>query len=52
MCKNCSCKNYYKCSIVGYTPIGFCCTFCINYTTELTCLTCNSSVETEEIEEE
>ena len=31
MCKNCDCDNYEKCSIVGYMPIGFCCSLCNQY---------------------
>ena len=29
MCNNCNCDNFDKCSIIGYMPIGFCCSFCI-----------------------
>ncbi len=29
MCNNCNCDNFDKCSIVGYQPIGFCCSYCI-----------------------
>ncbi|MFO7796303.1 MAG: hypothetical protein ACQERB_06480 [Promethearchaeati archaeon] len=38
MCNNCNCDNYEKCSIVGYMPIGFCCSRCNLYDEEHTCL--------------
>lgn len=38
MCKNCSCDNYDKCSIVGYMPIGFCCSLCYLYDEHNVCL--------------
>ena len=38
MCNNCNCDNYDKCSIVGYMPIGFCCSKCYLYDEEHTCL--------------
>jgi hypothetical protein len=31
MCNNCSCDHQHQCSIVGYFPIGFCCSYCITY---------------------
>jgi len=42
MCNNCNCDNYDQCSIVGYMPIGFCCTKCYLYNKELTCLKTNT----------
>ncbi len=39
MCNNCNCENYEKCSIVGYMPVGFCCTRCLLYDEKCTCLT-------------
>lgn len=38
MCNNCNCENYDKCSIVGYMPIGFCCSKCYLYDEQHTCL--------------
>jgi len=38
MCNNCNCDNYDKCSIVGYMPVGFCCSKCILYDEKHTCL--------------
>jgi len=38
MCNNCNCEAYDQCSIVGYMPVGFCCTKCILYDEEHTCL--------------
>lgn len=38
MCNNCNCENYDKCSIVGYMPVGFCCTKCVLYDENRTCL--------------
>ena len=38
MCNNCNCENYDKCSIVGHMPIGFCCSKCVLYNEEHTCL--------------
>ena len=38
LCKNCSCDNYEKCSIVGYMPIGFCCSLCYLYDEHNICL--------------
>ena len=38
MCNNCNCDAYDKCSIVGYMPIGFCCTKCYLYDEKNTCL--------------
>ena len=31
MCNNCECKNYERCSVVGYLPYGTCCPECVNY---------------------
>jgi hypothetical protein len=38
MCNNCNCDGYDKCSIVGYLPIGFCCSHCVLYDETRTCL--------------
>jgi len=38
MCNNCNCEAYDQCSIVGYMPVGFCCTKCYLYNEEHTCL--------------
>ncbi|MFW9827915.1 MAG: hypothetical protein ACFFEY_10000 [Candidatus Thorarchaeota archaeon] len=38
MCNNCNCEAYDKCSIVGYMPVGFCCTKCYLYNEQHTCL--------------
>ncbi|MHA1282644.1 MAG: hypothetical protein ACTSQP_09075 [Promethearchaeota archaeon] len=38
MCNNCNCDMYYKCSIVGFMPIGFCCSNCYLYDENHTCL--------------
>ena len=38
MCNNCNCDAYDKCSIVGYLPIGFCCSHCYLYNEAHTCL--------------
>lgn len=38
MCNNCYCENYEKCSIVGYMPIGFCCSKCTLYDESHICL--------------
>ncbi len=37
MCKDCSCDNYEKCSIVGFMPMGFCCENCILFINECVC---------------
>lgn len=38
MCKSCDCDNYEKCSIVGYMPIGYCCSLCNQYEEHKTCI--------------
>ncbi len=38
MCNNCNCVNYNQCSIVGFMPIGFCCSICQLYNKNHTCL--------------
>jgi len=39
MCNLCKCDCHYQCSIVGYiNSPGFCCTKCVGYNVELTCL--------------
>ena len=39
MCNNCNCDGYERCSIVGYFPVGFCCSNCYLYDLHHTCLT-------------
>ncbi len=50
MCNNCNCDNYNKCSIVGYLPIGFCCSYCIIYDEHHICLNIEKTTQ-EEAEE-
>lgn len=38
MCNNCNCEAYDQCSIVGYMPVGFCCSKCVLYDEAQTCL--------------
>jgi len=38
MCNNCNCDGYDQCSIVGYMPVGFCCSKCDLYDEAHTCL--------------
>ena len=38
MCNNCNCDGYDRCSIVGYFPVGFCCSNCYLYDEHHTCL--------------
>ncbi len=38
MCNNCNCEGYDRCSIVGYMPVGFCCSKCQLYDAQHTCL--------------
>lgn len=38
MCNNCNCDAYDRCSIVGYMPVGFCCSKCVLYDEKYTCL--------------
>lgn len=38
MCNNCNCDSYEQCSIVGYMPVGFCCSKCDLYDEAHTCL--------------
>ena len=51
MCKQCSCYNYEKCSIVGFIPVGFCCELCILFSNENVCdnITCKIETSTSEI---
>ncbi len=42
MCNNCNCDNYDQCSIVGYLPVGFCCSKCYLYNEQRTCLSAQS----------
>ncbi len=48
MCNNCNCDAFSLCSIVGYMPIGFCCTKCELYDVIHTCLTTKTKRETGE----
>jgi len=52
MCNNCNCEEYEKCSIVGYMPIGFCCSKCILYDEVHTCLISKARTAPETAEEE
>ena len=38
MCKHCDCDNIEKCSIVGYMPIGYCCSLCNHYEENQACI--------------
>ena len=38
MCNSCNCDAYDRCSIVGYMPVGFCCSKCVLYDEKHTCL--------------
>ena len=38
MCNSCNCDAYDRCSIVGYMPVGFCCSKCVLYDENHTCL--------------
>ncbi|MBY8981411.1 MAG: hypothetical protein KGD57_00550 [Candidatus Lokiarchaeota archaeon] len=38
MCNNCNCNNFDRCSIVGFMPVGFCCSNCNLYDEKRTCL--------------
>ena len=38
MCNSCNCDAYDRCSIVGYMPVGFCCSKCVLYDEKYTCL--------------
>ncbi len=42
MCNNCNCDAFDQCSIVGYMPVGFCCSKCVLYDQVHTCLTSKS----------
>ncbi len=48
MCKNCNCENFDQCSIVGFLPVGFCCSMCVLYDTIQTCLKTKTKYETPE----
>ncbi|MFX0005609.1 MAG: hypothetical protein ACFFA7_06690 [Promethearchaeota archaeon] len=50
MCNNCNCDSYDQCSIVGYMPIGFCCTRCYLYDEVHTCLECSVKGKVSKIE--
>lgn len=52
MCNNCNCDAYDRCSIVGYMPVGFCCSKCVLYDENHTCLKMKAKhVESNEEEE-
>jgi hypothetical protein len=46
VCNNCNCENYEQCSIVGYMPIGFCCSKCVLYDEKHTCLNTKTKKKT------
>ena len=46
VCNNCNCENYEQCSIVGYMPIGFCCSKCVLYDEKHTCLNMKTKKKT------
>ncbi|MFX1399522.1 MAG: hypothetical protein ACFFAS_21050 [Promethearchaeota archaeon] len=50
MCNNCNCEAYDQCSIVGYMPVGFCCTKCYLYNEQHTCLESRSKGKVAKIE--
>lgn len=50
MCNNCNCEAYDQCSIVGYMPVGFCCTKCYLYNEEHTCLNSRTKGKVSKIE--
>ena len=51
MCNNCNCANYEQCSIVGYMPVGFCCSKCQLYDEAHTCLKTKTKREEDNTEE-
>ncbi|NVM18330.1 MAG: hypothetical protein HWN80_11490 [Candidatus Lokiarchaeota archaeon] len=50
MCNNCNCEAYDLCSIVGYMPVGFCCTKCYLYNEEHICLKSRTKEKVSKIE--
>jgi len=50
MCNNCNCEAYDQCSIVGYMPVGFCCSKCYLYNEEHTCLNSRAKGKVSKIE--
>jgi len=50
MCNNCNCEAYDQCSIVGYMPVGFCCTKCYLYNEQHTCLESRTKGKVSKIE--
>ncbi|HUW90019.1 MAG TPA: hypothetical protein VMV43_05815 [Candidatus Nanopelagicaceae bacterium] len=50
MCNNCNCEAYDQCSIVGYLPVGFCCSKCYLYNEEHTCLESRTKNKVSKIE--
>ncbi|MBY9011912.1 MAG: hypothetical protein KGD70_06025 [Candidatus Lokiarchaeota archaeon] len=50
MCNNCNCEAYDQCSIVGYLPIGFCCTKCYVFNEAHTCLESKTKEKVSKIE--
>ena len=45
MCNSCNCDAYDRCSIVGYMPVGFCCSKCVLYEEKYTCLKTKANPE-------
>jgi hypothetical protein len=45
MCNSCNCDAYDLCSIVGYMPVGFCCSKCVLYEEKYTCLKTKANPE-------
>ena len=50
MCNNCNCEAYDQCSIVGYLPVGFCCTMCYVSDEAHTCLESRTKEKMSKIE--
>ncbi len=50
MCNSCNCESYDQCSIVGYMPVGFCCTKCYLFNEQHTCLESSTKEKASKIE--
>lgn len=50
MCNSCNCDGYDQCSVVGYMPVGFCCTKCYLYNEMQTCLKTSTKEKVSKIE--
>jgi len=50
MCNSCNCDGYVQCSIIGYLPVGFCCTKCHLYNEVQTCLKSTAKGKASKIE--